>query len=276
MTRFHDRTVLVTGAAGDIGQATAVRLASEGARVAVADRRVDLLDDTVRLCAEQGATPFAFAMDQTDLDAVHAGVAAVEDAVGPLDGLFANAGYGKFATFLEQPWKEWKRHVDVNLSGTFAVTQAVARSMVARRSGGAIVINASSGAIQHTDLLSAYCATKAGLEMLAKGMASELGSHRIRVNTVMPGVIETGMTGPMLHGPDGDAHRDLLLADTPLGRLGEPQDIAALAAFLLSDDASFITGASVAIDGGQTILGHPRWYTTDHRAEHQELWKAGR
>lgn len=275
--RFADRTALVTGAAGDIGQQTAVRLASEGAAVVVTDRKAELLDETVRLCREAGGIEVvALAMDQTDPDAVQSSVAAAVAALGRIDVLFANAGYGKFSTFLDQPLKEWRRHVDVNLTGTFLVCQAVAAHMVVRREGGAIVINASSGAVQHTDLLTAYCATKSALRMLAIGMASELGNHRVRVNTVMPGVIETGMTGPMLAGPDGDAHRAALLADTPIGRLGEPEDIAALVAFLLSDEASFITGESVAIDGGQTILGHPRWYSTDHRQAHVEEWKAGR
>lgn len=276
MKRFTDTIAVVTGAAGDIGQATAVRLAREGASLAIADRREDLLAETTRLCQDQGVAVLPLAIDQTDPDAVDSGVARILDRYGRIDRLFANAGYGKFSTFLEQSAKEWSRHVDVNLTGTFRICQAVARVMVKASDGGAIVINASSGAVQHTDLLSAYCTTKAGLRMLAIGMASELGNHRIRVNSVMPGVIETGMTGPMLSGPDGDAHRAALLEDTPVGRLGEPEDIAALVAFLLSDEASFITGESIAVDGGQTILGHPRWYFTDHRRAHEEIWRAGR
>jgi NAD(P)-dependent dehydrogenase (short-subunit alcohol dehydrogenase family) len=276
MNRFTDKIAVVTGAAGDIGQATAVRLAREGATLAVADRKAELLAETVALCESAGAAVLPLAIDQTDAAAVDSGLARVLDRFGRIDHLFANAGYGKFATFLEQPAKEWSRHVDVNLTGTFLICQATARSMVDGRRGGSIVINASSGAVQHTDLLSAYCSTKAGLRMLAVGMASELGNHRIRVNTVMPGVVETGMTGPMLSGPDGDAHRAALLEDTPVGRLGEPEDIAALVTFLLSDEAGFITGESISIDGGQTILGHPRWYFTDHRRAHEEFWKAGR
>ncbi len=275
-TRFTGKTALVTGAAGDIGQATAVRLATEGAAVAIADRKEELLDETVRLCKDAGGVVLALGMDQTDRSAVEEGIASVADRLGPIDTLFANAGYGKFATFLEQPAKEWLRHVDVNLTGTFNVCQVVAQGMVENKRGGAIVVNASSGATQHTDLLTAYCATKAALRMLAIGMASELGNHRVRVNTVLPGVIETGMTSPMLSGPDGDVHRAALLSDTPVGRLGEPTDVASLVTFLLSDEAAFITGESVAVDGGQTILGHPRWYSTDHRKSHEEFWKAGR
>lgn len=276
MNRFDGRRVLVTGAAGDIGQATALLLAKEGARVAVFDRKLELLEETVRLCEEAGAEVFALGVDQTDRGAVEAGVGQVADAIGGVDALFANAGYGKFSSFLEQPVKEWQRHVDVNLTGTFHVSQVVARQMVAQRSGGSIVINASSGASQHSDLLGAYCATKAGLSMLATGMASELGNHRIRVNSVKPGVVETGMTMPMLSGNNGEAHRAVLLADTPVGRLGLPEDVAELVAFLLSDHAAFITGESVMIDGGQTIHGHPRWFSSDYRQDHEESWEIAR
>lgn len=277
MTRFTGRTAIVTGAAGDIGQTTAIRLVSEGATVALVDRKAEFLDETIRLCHEaSGQVVLSVAIDQTDRDAVESGVLKIVAELGAVDALFANAGYGKFATFLEQPLSEWSRHVDVNLTGTFNICQVVARAMVERAMGGAIVINASSGAIQHTDLLSAYCATKSGLRMLASGMASELGNHRIRVNSVMPGVVETAMTGPMLSGDDGDAFRAALLSDTPVGRLGRPEDIAALVTFLLSDDASFITGAAIAIDGGQTIYGHPRWYFTDHRRAHEDVWSPGR
>jgi NAD(P)-dependent dehydrogenase (short-subunit alcohol dehydrogenase family) len=272
--RFEGRTALVTGAAGDIGQATAELFAREGAAVAVFDRRRDLLDETVALCERAGASKvLALGVDQTDRAAVEAGVAEVGETLGTPTVLFANAGYGRFATFLDQPEREWDRHVAVNLTGTFSVCQTVARAMVANRAGGAIVVNASSGAVQHTDLLGAYCATKAALRMLAVGMASELGSHRIRVNVVMPGVIETGMTAPMLDGPDGPAHRAWLESDTPLGRLGSPQDVAGMVAYLASNDASWVTGQAVGVDGGQMIHGHPRWYRTDHRTAHDTGWE---
>ncbi|GAA1930900.1 SDR family oxidoreductase [Microbacterium aoyamense] len=267
---------LVTGAAGDIGQATAVGFARQGRDVVVFDRKVELLAETVRLCEAEGVRVHAAAVDQTDSDAVLEGVAAAIAAVGPVTALFANAGYGKFSGLLEQPLKEWHRHVDVNFNGTFFVCQAVAQAMVDARSGGSIVINASSGASQYSDLLGAYCATKAGLKMLATGLASELGNHRIRVNCVEPGVIETGMTGPMLAGENGQAHRDILVSDTPVGRLGLPEDVAELVLFLSSDHAAFITGVAVPIDGGQTIHGHPRWYRTDYRVDHVAEWEVTR
>jgi NAD(P)-dependent dehydrogenase (short-subunit alcohol dehydrogenase family) len=273
MNRFTGKVVLVTGAGGDIGAATAMRFAQEGAKVAVFDRKVELLEQTAAAIERAGSECASFGIDQSDPEAVETGIAAVVEHFGGIDALFANAGYGQFAPFLEISQKAWRRHVDVNLNGTFAVCQAVARLMADRKAGGSIVINASSGALQHADQLIAYCSTKAALRMLAIGMASELGTHRIRVNSVLPGVIATGMTAPMLAQ---EAHRDVILAETPVGRLGEPEDVAALVAFLSSDEAGFITGESVMIDGGQTIHGHPRWFRLDYRQEHEDAWEIGR
>jgi len=267
--------VVVTGAAGDIGRKAAACLIRDGWRVALLDRRVDEVQRaSADLADTAGAeSVMALAVDQTDRNAVESGLAEIESRFGPVTGLFANAGFGKFATFLETTERSWTKHLDVNLTGTFNVCQVVARIMVAARRPGAFVINASSGAWVHSDLLSAYCSTKAAVRMLALGMASELGVHRIRVNCVMPGVIETGMTSSML---SDSRHRDWLLSETPVGRLGDPADIAELVSFLLSARSAFITGASIPIDGGQTIHGHPRWFATDYRRAHDERWEIGK
>lgn len=273
MKRFEGKVAVVTGAGGDIGAATAVALAAGGATMALFDRDVNLLADTAAAVETIGASVEVFGVDQTDRSVVNDAVASVLARFGRIDVLFANAGYGQFGRFLEISSKQWARHIDVNLTGTFNVCQAVSRVMVAGRLGGAIIINASSGAVLHADQLSAYCSTKAGLRMLAMGMASELGVHRIRVNTVMPGVVETGMTAPMLANP---AHQEVLLAETPVGRLGRPSDVAELVSFLASDEAGFINGESILVDGGQTIHGHPRWFRTDYRENHVENWEIGR
>jgi NAD(P)-dependent dehydrogenase (short-subunit alcohol dehydrogenase family) len=266
---------IVTGGAGKIGHESARAMLEAGWRVALLDRRKDhvwsVAEDLARLAGKDAV--IALCVDQTDREQVDAGVEQIEHEFGPITGLFANAGFGQFASFLETSGKAWQKHLDINLTGTFNVCQAVARVMVAAHRPGAIVLNASSGAWVHCDLLSAYCSTKAGLRMLAIGMASELGGHRIRVNCIMPGVIETGMTEPMLNDP---SHREWILSETPVGRLGLPTDVAALVAFLLSDRAEFITGACVPIDGGQTIHAQPRWFGVDYRLAHDEAWRVPR
>lgn len=270
--RLDGSTALVSGAGGGIGAATALRLAEDGARLALFDRREELLEETAEACARAGAEVSVHGVDQTDREAVEAAVDALWGAAKRVDVVFANAGYGRFAPFLQISESDWHRHVDVNLSGTFHVCQTIARRMAADQGGGSIVINASSGAVTHADQLSAYCTTKAALRMLVKGMAAELGTYRIRVNGVMPGVIETAMTTPML---DDSRHRDWVLSETPVGRLGSPQDVAALVAFLSSPEAGYISGECVLIDGGETIHGHPRWFRLDYREAYEENWKVG-
>lgn len=271
----QDRPVaLVTGAAGDIGQATAVGFARRGYDIAVFDRLEELLAETVARCEAEGASVHAAGVNQIDYETVRAGVQAVVDRFGRVDALFANAGYGKMAELVAEPIKEWQRHVDVNLNGTYYVAREAANAMIAGGRGGSIVLNASSGASQYSDLLGAYCITKAGVRMLSVGLASELGSHRIRVNAIEPGVVETGMTAPMLNGENGAAHKEVLGINTPVGRLGAPEDVAELVLFLsCADTAGYITGVSVPIDGGQVIHGHPQWYATDYRNAGAPEWK---
>lgn len=266
---FAGRVMVVTGAAGGIGAAAAQRLADRGAALVLLDRSADLLESVENSCREAGSDVLSLGVNQANGALVEEGIAHAVDRFGRIDGLFANAGYGQFAPFLDTTAKNWQRHVDVNLHGTFHVCQAVARQIAAQKSGGAIVLNASSGAQTYADQLFAYCATKAAIQMMGVGMASELGVHRIRVNTILPGVIETPMTSSMLEDP---RHKDVMLAETPVGRLGDPQDVAVLVAFLLSDDAGFITGASVPIDGGQTIHAFPRWFRLDYRDAHNANW----
>jgi NAD(P)-dependent dehydrogenase (short-subunit alcohol dehydrogenase family) len=268
--RFEGKTAIVTGAAGDIGAATAERLAREGADVVVFDRKEELLTDTTAACEAAGGKVLALAVDQTDRARVEEAVDEATTFSGRVDVLFANAGYGKFAPFLSIPQREWHRHVDVNLTGTFDVCQVVAQRMASDRRGGAIVVNASSGAVTHADQLGAYCATKSALRAMVFAMAAELGSHRIRVNAVLPGVVETGMTAPMLQDV---RHRDVLLSETPVGRLGQPEDVAAAVCFLASDDAAFVNGVDLLVDGGQTIHGHSRWFRLDYRNAHEEQWQ---
>lgn len=261
MRDFEGRTGVVTGAAGGMGAAAVRLFAERGARVVALDRRLEDLSGLAETWRGEGLSVDVAGYDQGDPDSI----AAVFDQVdgftgGRLDFCFANAGYGRYRPVLEIEAKEWKRHTAINLDGTFLVAQAAARRML--QGGGAIVLNASSGAVFPTDLLSAYCASKAGLVMLAKILASELGAYGIRVNAVLPGVIETPMTESLLAEPGVP---ETLARATPLGRAGRPEEVAQAAAFLCSQASGYVTGTSLLVDGGQTLHGFPRWFSTDHR-----------
>jgi NAD(P)-dependent dehydrogenase (short-subunit alcohol dehydrogenase family) len=253
--RLAGRTALVSGAAGDIGAATGRRLLAEGADVVLVDRDEQGLAAVVESLSGAGPSVEAVVCDQSDPEAVE----RLFSGLDRVDVCFANAGYGRFAAFLDQDLESWRRHLDVNLTGTFLVCQAAARLMVRGGRGGAIVINASTAAVHSTPLFGAYAASKAGVEMLARTMADELGPEGIRVNSVCPGVIETGMTGGLLDQADG-AMRTLVERETPVGRIGRAEDIAAAVAFLAGEDAGYVSGATLLIDGGQTLRGWPRWF----------------
>lgn len=251
---------LVTGAAGDIGAATARALAEDGARVVLADRDGPGAERAAAALRADGLDADAVACDQTRPEEVERLFA---DHLGErLDVCFANAGYGRFGPVLDLSLADWQRHLDVNLTGTFLVVQAAARRMVAGGRGGAIVVNASTAATHPTALFSAYAASKAGVGMLARSMAEELGRHGVRVNAVCPGVIETGMTSGLLDAADGRV-RERIVGETPVERLGRPADVAAAVRFLAGPDSDFVTGALLPIEGGQTMRGQPRWFRPD-------------
>lgn len=264
MGRYSGRVVLVTGAAGDIGAAAAAAFAGEGAAVVVTDRRGDALDTIAQSLREGGAEVLPHACDQSDPEAVEQLFAAVRDRFGRLDAAFLNAGYGRYGPLIDIPYDQWRKHVDVNLNGGFLMAQGAARAMRDAGRGGAILFTASTAATHICDLLGAYAASKAGVRMLARSLASELGVWRIRVNLVLPGVIETAMTKSLIDDPQVRADA---LSNTPVGRLGAPDDIARLALFLCGDEAGYVTGAEVLVDGGQTLHGYPRWFSADYARE---------
>ena len=271
MVDLQGKLALVTGGARGLGQATAVELARCGARVAVADRKTEAAEETASLCSQHTPGAQAFALDQAKAESVEHCVAEVVAALGGIDLLFANAGTGKFAPIADMKKSDWDALIQINLNGTFYVCQEVVHQMIGQGRGGKIVLTASSGATVMCDQLGAYCASKAGVFMLMKHMASELGNYRINVNAIQPGVVATGMTAPMLAD---ERIRRMLVRQTPVGRWGEPEDVAKLVAFLLSDDAGYINGEGIMIDGGSTLHGFPRWYALDYSKPQVCDWDA--
>ena len=264
--RLTGRVALITGGASGIGAATARRLADEGAMTVVADMDGSGAAGVAAEIAAAGGQATSACCDQTDAEQVDRLFAHVADAHSRLDICVANAGWGRYGAFLDVSLRTWQRTFDVNVTGTFLVCQAAARRM-AELGGGSIVVTSSSGAIEPVALFSAYCAAKAALNMMVRVMAYELGPHDIRVNAVMPGVTETGMTGALLE----TGVRDVVEAESPLGRLARPDDIAGTIAFLAGDDSAYVNGAALMVDGGGSAYW-PGWFETDFRQRSAAQW----
>ncbi len=241
--------VIVTGAAQGIGRAVALRAAAAGARVAVWDTQVDGVEETARLCREKGAVSRAWRVDVGAADEVEAAVAAVEQEWGKPDGLVNNAGIFPRARALDMELSEWEHVLRVNLTGTFLCARAVARAM--KEAGRGVIVNMASGrALAGAANGAHYSASKGGIIALTKSLALDWAPYGIRVNCVIPGVTDTAQ-------PRGEMSDDQLYAlgaRMPLGRIGQPQDIAAVVAFLLGDDSAYMTGQSVAVNGGAIMI----------------------
>ena len=260
--RLEGKVALVTGSSGGIGQAIAVRLAEEGARVVINYRsNPEGAEETDRL-VEATAGECLLADGYCDNDrgyAVGADMGMVEDAqrlvqagiehYGKLDILVNNAGIEKHAPFWEVTEKAYNAVLNVNLKGPFFATQALVKHLMETKRPGRI-INISS---VHEDLpfpnFAAYCASKGGLKMLTRNLSVELAPHGITINNVAPGAIETPINTDLLNNKE---KLNALLKNIPLGRLGQPEDVSSMVAFLASDEASYVTGTTFFVDGGLT------------------------
>ena len=236
--RLEGKIALVTGAASGIGAACARRFLDEGARVGGID------------VAVPGSHPLdAFAAaDVRDSAAVNAAVAAIVAEIGPITVLVNAAGVSSFGTADTIDEAEWSRVLDINLRGTWLVARAVLPGMVKRR-GGSIVNLASVEGIEGGQAQTAYNAAKGGVVLLTRSMAVDYGPMNVRVNCLCPGMIETPMTAPLQEAGLKPVH-DWFEQQHLLGRTGRPEEVAAAALFLASDDASFVTGHALAVDGG--------------------------
>jgi 3-oxoacyl-[acyl-carrier protein] reductase len=246
---FQGKTALVTGGSRGIGQAICETLARRGACVAVNYRsREREAAETVARITSDGGQSIAVRADVSDADQVAVMIREVSRQLGPIDLLVNNAGVFHLLAPGEVPREVWKQSLDVNLTGAYFATWAVKDSMIERRFGR-IVNLTSIGGLRPRSQAIAYSVAKAGLIALTRCCAEAWASHNIRVNAVAPGLIETDMIGvaePRL--------LDTLVAETPLGRIGQPEDVASVVAFLLSEESSFMTGQTLVVCGGRVML----------------------
>jgi NAD(P)-dependent dehydrogenase (short-subunit alcohol dehydrogenase family) len=259
MTTPHDplstdlvgSTAFVTGAASGIGRASAKLLAAAGARVALADRD----GDAARSVAQEiGAPAVGLDLDVTDRGAIEAALAGAEARLGVPDILVNSAGIGACTAFWESEPDEFEYVLRVNLIGTFLAARSFTRRLLALGRRGAIVNIASTNAYIPATGLSAYCASKGGVLMFTRVAALELGARGIRVNAIAPGSTITGLTSMAFTRPQMERG---LLRHTPMGRFGQPEDIAQAVLYLASPLSQWVTGHLLVVDGGQSLRGLP-------------------
>jgi gluconate 5-dehydrogenase len=243
------KNALVVGGGGGIGGAIAHGLADFGARVAIADLSLAAAQTIANSCRRVDAGPtVARSIDVTNPESVNTTIAEIEAELGQIDILINSAGLNIRKDVIDYTPDDWFKIINTNLSGVFFVTQAVARGMLERGYGRIISIGSVSSLLGHPQH-APYAATKGGVAIMTKAMATEWATTGVTVNAIGPAYTETGLITELMNNPD--KHRELV-ESIPMGRLGKPADIVAVAVYLASDGASFVTGQTIFVDGGRT------------------------
>ena len=241
--KFNGQTALITGAGRGIGKKIAVRLAELGSVIAIADMN-PVSDDVLKEIEENGTKCLAYQLDVTDVKAVDSVVKKIIDETGGIHILVNNAGITQDNLFMRMKPEQWLQVIDVNLNGVFHVTKSVIRTMVKQHSGRIVNISSVVGFSGNPGQVN-YSSTKSGLIGFTKSLSREVGSRGITVNAVAPGFINTAMTQAL-----NESQQQAILSQIPLGRMGEAEDIANAVTFLASEEASYITGTVLHVNGG--------------------------
>jgi NAD(P)-dependent dehydrogenase (short-subunit alcohol dehydrogenase family) len=246
--RLEDKVAIVTGGGSGIGRATAELFAREGAKVVVADYKADMGREAVQAIQDAGGEALFAEVDVSDSAQVQNVVQASLNTYGGIDILFNNAGVLLFGTILETEQEAWNRLIAINLTGVYLCSKAVLPHMIERGGGSIVNVTSSTGAHDAAGNAAAYVTSKGGVALLTRCMAIDHAQDKVRVNAIAPGPTDTSMLRDNL----SDQELETFAATFPMKRLGRPEELAYAALFLASDEASFVTGAILAVDGGQT------------------------
>ena len=251
---LKEKTAIVTGGAQGIGKAISLRLARDGANIAILDIKKDVAENTAEEIRALDVKAMAIECDTTDYGQVKESVTKAHHAYGSIDILINNTGIDKAQYFVDTDEASWDRLINVNYKSFLIASHVCIPIMIEQKSGNIVSMGSDAGRIGNpTEVL--YCGTKAAIMASSKAMAKELARYNIRVNCVSPGPVQTDLWDKLHPGEKGQKYTEAVTRIIPLRRLGEPEDVADVVAFFVSDDSRYLTGQVLSIDGGLTMIG---------------------